>query len=139
MDLLVENESFVIDNISFYKDEKVAEDMTAEGDWKRRGIYIGPRERVIQMLGFSVQAINTSIHGNPGLTTSTLPSRANSRTSSRSAISTRPWVRARFWSFSSLMTCTEHLLVALASFIPLYCEYKEQKVCCPVQIYPMNS
>jgi complement component 1 Q subcomponent-binding protein len=44
MDLLVENETFVIDNISFYKDEKVAEDMTAEGDWKRRGIYIGPRE-----------------------------------------------------------------------------------------------
>lgn len=42
MDLLVEDDDFVIDNISFYKDEKVAEDMSAEGDWKRRGIYIGP-------------------------------------------------------------------------------------------------
>ncbi len=43
MDLLVEDEQFVIDNISYYLEKGVAEDMTAEGDWKRRGIYIGPR------------------------------------------------------------------------------------------------
>lgn len=43
MDLLVEDESFIIDNASFYSDKSLAEDMTAEGDWKRRGTYVGPR------------------------------------------------------------------------------------------------
>jgi complement component 1 Q subcomponent-binding protein len=82
MDLLVENETFVIDNISFYKDEKVAEDMTAEGDWKRRGIYIGPR---FDHLDATVQS--------------------------------------EFENFLEERDINE----ALASFIPLYCEYKEQK------------
>jgi complement component 1 Q subcomponent-binding protein len=58
MDLLVENETFVIDNISFYKDEKVAEDMTAEGDWKRRGIYIGPRECGIRELNLTIPLVD---------------------------------------------------------------------------------
>lgn len=44
MDLLVENEAFVIDSAQFYSDAKLAEDMTAEGDWKRRATYVGPRE-----------------------------------------------------------------------------------------------
>ncbi|KAJ9108104.1 hypothetical protein QFC19_002569 [Naganishia cerealis] len=43
MDLLVEDESFIIDNTSFYANKALAEDMTAEGDWKRRGTYVGPR------------------------------------------------------------------------------------------------
>ena len=33
---------FTIDNISFYNDAKLATDLTSEGDWKRRGLYIGP-------------------------------------------------------------------------------------------------
>lgn len=33
---------FTIDNISFYNDADLANDLTSEGDWKRRGLYIGP-------------------------------------------------------------------------------------------------
>lgn len=43
LDLLVEDESFIIDNTSFYPEKALAEDMTAEGDWRRRGTYVGPR------------------------------------------------------------------------------------------------
>ena len=34
---------FGIENISFYKDEKLATELTAEADWNRRGLYIGPQ------------------------------------------------------------------------------------------------
>lgn len=34
--------TFVTDNISFYADAKTGTDLTAEADWKRRGLYIGP-------------------------------------------------------------------------------------------------
>lgn len=33
----------VVDNISFYKDSKLATELTSEADWKRRGLYIGPQ------------------------------------------------------------------------------------------------
>ncbi len=33
---------FAIENISFYDDAKVGTELTAEFDWKRRGLYIGP-------------------------------------------------------------------------------------------------
>jgi complement component 1 Q subcomponent-binding protein len=33
---------FTVENISFYDDAKVGTDLTAESDWKRRGLYIGP-------------------------------------------------------------------------------------------------
>ena len=33
----------MIDNISFYKDSSLATELSAEADWKRRGIYIGPQ------------------------------------------------------------------------------------------------
>lgn len=35
--------SFIIDNISFYADAKIGTELTAEADWKRRGLYIGPQ------------------------------------------------------------------------------------------------
>lgn len=35
--------AFSIENISFYKDAKLATDLTAEADWARRGLYIGPQ------------------------------------------------------------------------------------------------
>ena len=35
--------TFLVDNISFYKDSKLATELTAEADWKRRGLYIGPQ------------------------------------------------------------------------------------------------
>ena len=37
---------FVIENISFYDDAKLGTDLTAEADWKRRGLYIGPQVNV---------------------------------------------------------------------------------------------
>ena len=30
-------------NISFYKDAALAIDLSAEADWRRRGVYIGPQ------------------------------------------------------------------------------------------------
>jgi len=35
--------NFVIENISFYEDTKLGVELTAEADWKRRGLYIGPQ------------------------------------------------------------------------------------------------
>jgi complement component 1 Q subcomponent-binding protein len=35
--------AFLVDNISFYADAKLGTDLTAEADWKRRGLYIGPQ------------------------------------------------------------------------------------------------
>lgn len=39
--------SFIIDNISFYADAKIGTELTAEADWKRRGLYIGPQVSII--------------------------------------------------------------------------------------------
>ena len=33
---------FTIENVSFYDDAKVGTELSAESDWKRRGLYIGP-------------------------------------------------------------------------------------------------
>jgi complement component 1 Q subcomponent-binding protein len=44
MDLLCENEDFIIDSAQLYSDSKVANEMTAEGDWKRRAAYVGPSQ-----------------------------------------------------------------------------------------------
>ncbi|KAJ7130778.1 regulatory protein suaprga1 [Mycena crocata] len=38
----VQNEQFLIENISYYADGKLVSDATIEGDWKRRGLYFGP-------------------------------------------------------------------------------------------------
>ena len=38
--------TFNIENISFYTDSKLATELTAEADWARRGLYIGPQVRV---------------------------------------------------------------------------------------------
>lgn len=32
-----------MDNISFYPDAQLGTELTAEADWKRRGLYIGPQ------------------------------------------------------------------------------------------------
>lgn len=44
LDLLFENENVVIDSASYYTNKALAEDVTAEGDWKRRATYVGPRK-----------------------------------------------------------------------------------------------
>ncbi|KXN84057.1 Mitochondrial acidic protein mam33 [Leucoagaricus sp. SymC.cos] len=43
VDMIVQEGIFVIDSISFYEDAKVGTELTAEADWKRRGLYIGPQ------------------------------------------------------------------------------------------------
>jgi len=43
IDTLAQEGAFVIENIAFYPDASLATDLTAEADWKRRGLYIGPQ------------------------------------------------------------------------------------------------
>lgn len=41
--MIVQEGHFIIDNVSFYEDAKLGTELTAEADWKRRGLYIGPQ------------------------------------------------------------------------------------------------
>ncbi|KIK68621.1 hypothetical protein GYMLUDRAFT_36089 [Collybiopsis luxurians FD-317 M1] len=43
IDMMCQEGQFVVDNIASYKEGSLATDSTAEGDWKRRGIYMGPQ------------------------------------------------------------------------------------------------
>jgi len=43
MDAVCQEGAFVVENLSFYDDAKLATDLSAEADWKRRGLYIGPQ------------------------------------------------------------------------------------------------
>ncbi len=45
LDTVCQEGVFVIENLSYYKDAKLATDLTPEADWKRRGLYIGPQVR----------------------------------------------------------------------------------------------
>lgn len=40
---LIQDAAVVVQNISFYKDAALATGLTAEADWSRRGLYIGPQ------------------------------------------------------------------------------------------------
>ena len=42
IDAVAQDGVFLVDNISLYKDEKLATDLTSEADWSRRGLYMGP-------------------------------------------------------------------------------------------------
>lgn len=44
--MLCQEGSFAIENISFYDDANLGTELTAEADWKRRGLYIGPQVNV---------------------------------------------------------------------------------------------
>jgi len=39
----------VVENVSFYKDSKPVTDLTAEADWKRRSLYIGPQFETLDL------------------------------------------------------------------------------------------
>jgi len=43
VDMMFQEDEFVIENISFYDDENLGTDLTADADWKRRGLYMGPQ------------------------------------------------------------------------------------------------
>jgi len=40
---LIQDGAVVVQNISFYKDAALATGLSAEADWNRRGLYIGPQ------------------------------------------------------------------------------------------------
>jgi len=42
MDAIAQDGMFMLDAIAFYKDEKLASDMTVDADWNRRALYMGP-------------------------------------------------------------------------------------------------
>ncbi|UZJ56003.1 hypothetical protein CBS101457_005323 [Exobasidium rhododendri] len=58
--------TFSIENISFYKDSKLATELTAEADWARRGLYIGPQ---FETLDETVQAQFESFLEERGIST----------------------------------------------------------------------
>ncbi|PCH34998.1 mitochondrial glyco protein [Wolfiporia cocos MD-104 SS10] len=43
VDAMCQEGEFIVDNMSFYNDAKLGTELTAEADWKRRGLYIGPQ------------------------------------------------------------------------------------------------
>ncbi|KAH8087183.1 mitochondrial glycoprotein [Cristinia sonorae] len=43
IDALCQDGAFLVENISLYSDAKLGTELTAEADWKRRGLYIGPQ------------------------------------------------------------------------------------------------
>lgn len=45
VDAVCQEGVFVVENVSYYNDAKLATDLTPEADWKRRGLYIGPQVR----------------------------------------------------------------------------------------------
>jgi complement component 1 Q subcomponent-binding protein len=43
VDTVCQDGQFMVDNISYYSDARLGTELTAEADWKRRGLYIGPQ------------------------------------------------------------------------------------------------
>ncbi|RXW19263.1 hypothetical protein EST38_g6601 [Candolleomyces aberdarensis] len=43
VDMVAQEGQFITENVSFYDDAKLGTELTAEADWKRRGMYIGPQ------------------------------------------------------------------------------------------------
>jgi len=43
LDTVSDDGNFRIESVSYYPDAKLATDLSAEADWRRRGLYIGPQ------------------------------------------------------------------------------------------------
>ncbi|KAF8878169.1 mitochondrial glycoprotein [Gymnopilus junonius] len=43
VDMVSQDGQFIIENVSFYDDAKTGTELTADADWNRRGLYIGPQ------------------------------------------------------------------------------------------------
>ncbi|KAL4072471.1 mitochondrial glycoprotein [Scleroderma yunnanense] len=52
VDTMCQDGAFIVDNISYYPDAQLGTELTAEADWRRRGLYIGPQ---FETLDVSVQ------------------------------------------------------------------------------------
>jgi complement component 1 Q subcomponent-binding protein len=99
--------TFSIENISFYKDSKLATELTAEADWARRGLYIGPqvsrRRGCIEQLAANVFVSSFYICNQFETLDET--------------------VQAQFESFLE----ERGISTDLAMFVPNFAEYKEQR------------
>lgn len=49
IDAVVQEGQFMTENVSFYDDAKLGTELTAEADWKRRGMYIGPQFETLDL------------------------------------------------------------------------------------------
>ena len=100
--------SFITDNISFYADAKTGTELTAEADWKRRGLYIGPQVGV-----FDRPSRSSCSRIHPG------------RFAPSEQFDTLDvTVQEEFEKFLQERGINE----SLAAFIPEFAEFKEQKV-----------
>lgn len=43
IDTVAQDGEIVIESVMYYKDNKLANEQSAEADWQRRGLYIGPQ------------------------------------------------------------------------------------------------
>lgn len=83
VDMICQEGSFSIENISYYDSAATGTELTAEADWNRRGLYIGPQ------VGFSCLIVGLQLTGSTfSLIPSTLPSKTHLTHSSLSAVST---------------------------------------------------
>ena len=46
VDMLCQDGTFSIENLSYYDDAKTGTELTADADWNRRGLYIGPQVEI---------------------------------------------------------------------------------------------
>jgi complement component 1 Q subcomponent-binding protein len=44
-DAVFREDVFLVESAPFYKDSKLVTELTAQADWKRHGLYIGPHVR----------------------------------------------------------------------------------------------
>ncbi|KAH9962824.1 mitochondrial glycoprotein [Russula dissimulans] len=49
IDAVCQEGAFALENVSFYNETKLATDLTAEADWKRRGLFIGPQFETLDL------------------------------------------------------------------------------------------
>jgi len=49
VDAVCQEGVFVVENLSYYNDAKLATDLTPEADWKRRGLFIGPQFETLDL------------------------------------------------------------------------------------------
>lgn len=53
VDAACQDGAFLVENVSFYGDKTVGTELTAEADWKRRGLYLGPTVSFFSFLSLS--------------------------------------------------------------------------------------
>lgn len=66
IDAQAQDGQFMIENITFYKDDQLATELTSDADWARRGLYMGPQ---FETLDENVQAQFESYLAERGIAT----------------------------------------------------------------------